>query len=618
MDDREKLITIKSSISIFFFKDKLRIILIVITQFLLGCIDLLAVVVIGLLSSIAVTGIQSEDAGTFQNKLLMLLHLKNLRFQTQVALLGSLAALLMVARTFSTVYVVKRNLRYLVNKTIQISSVLIDHVLRKDYLDLNKKTIQENTYLITDSVRNVSVGIIGTILNMSSDIILTAILIIGLTLTDPIMTISMFFVMGFVLVIMSKKMQRKAFNLGVEYRILTTNLRSKIAEAIRSYREILVKNRQDFYIQNINSLQQKMAKNGLETAFLPYLSKYVIETIVVLFAIFIAAYQFSVGTASHAIATLSMFLAASTRITPALLRIQQAFTILKLNIGTSHETLELINTLEIRNKFIHDEVISYKKRDFERNIFARDKKIVQELNVSFKNVGFKYPETDDYLFRNFTTSFNQGSLIGIVGPSGAGKTTLVDLMLGIILPTEGNVFIAGIPARQALSTFPGMMSYVTQDFYILDGTIRENLEMGFPPNTFTDQHLFNILDMASLGDFVRSNSQGLMALVRDNGTNLSGGQRQRLNLARSLVTLPRLLVLDEATSALDSKTEFEITSTVLKLKKNLSVVMIAHRLATLREFDKIIYVSKEIEVGNFEELKEKNLEFREQARLLGL
>jgi ABC-type bacteriocin/lantibiotic exporter with double-glycine peptidase domain len=192
--------------------------------------------------------------------------------------------------------------------------------------------------------------------------------------------------------------------------------------------------------------------------------------------------------------------------------------------------------------------------------------------------------------------------------------------LGVLKPDHGEVIISSVSAIDAVSKWPGAISYVPQDVLIVDGTIRHNVALGFPPATVDNHRVLSAIEDAALGEFVKSLPNGLDTQVGESGAKLSGGQRQRLGIARALYTNPKLLVLDEATSALDGETELLVTDSIQKLKGRVTVVLIAHRLSTVRNADIVIYMqSGQVQaVGTFDEVRKQIPNFDHQAHLMGL
>jgi ABC-type bacteriocin/lantibiotic exporter with double-glycine peptidase domain len=240
--------------------------------------------------------------------------------------------------------------------------------------------------------------------------------------------------------------------------------------------------------------------------------------------------------------------------------------------------------------------------------------------IEVKNASLTYPGNSTPSLQQVSVEIDESKIVAIVGPSGAGKTTFVDVLLGVLTPDAGEIKISGIPSIEAISKWPGAISYVPQDVLIVDGSIRHNVALGFPSSAFSDDQINLAIEDSALGDFVRSLPNGLSTEVGEVGAKLSGGQRQRLGIARALYTNPKLLVLDEATSALDGETESLVTDSIQKLKGKVTVVMIAHRLSTVRNADIVIYMqSGKIQaVGTFEEVRKQIPNFDHQANLMGL
>jgi len=321
----------------------------------------------------------------------------------------------------------------------------------------------------------------------------------------------------------------------------------------------------------------------------------------------LALYQFSTSTAFRAIATITIFIAASTRIIPAILRLQQGMLGMKVALAQAKPTISLIEEL---SKIPHE---NWQIRALSRIHTG----FLPTAQVS--SVSFAYENSAEVL-KKVNLKANSGEFIAIVGGSGAGKTTLVDVMLGALEPQTGEVKISGLSPRVAFSQWPGAVAYVPQDSPVINGTIRENLSLGYPAKEVVDQYCWESLKQAHLDDFVKSLPKQLDTYVGDRGTRLSGGQKQRLGIARALITNPKLLILDEATSSLDGITESEISEELRNLKGEVTLIVIAHRLSTVVNADRIYFVDSGIlkGVGTFSELKAAHPEFLEQASLMGL
>ena len=205
--------------------------------------------------------------------------------------------------------------------------------------------------------------------------------------------------------------------------------------------------------------------------------------------------------------------------------------------------------------------------------------------IRIDNVSFRYTKDSKLILDGVSFDINKGSFIGIIGTSGAGKTTLVDILLGLLHPENGSVFCDNFNREDNIRTWQALFAYVPQEIYLTDGSIRENIALGESEEDIDDDLLNRVLEMAELSNYVNSLSDGVNTFVGERGVKLSGGQRQRIGIARALYQQPEILILDEATSALDNETEKAITDTILKFKGKITIIAIAHRVSTLEACD---------------------------------
>ena len=589
-------------------KDQTKVFLVILLQIIFGLLDLLGIAVIGILGALAIRGVQSESPGDRVSSALKILHLSESSFQKQVAFLGVIAVFLLISKTIFSIIFTRRTLFFLSRRGATISANLVSKLLSQSILTVQSRSMQEQIYSITNGVATITVGILGNVVRLVSDISLLLILSIGLYFVDITIAISTFLVFAIIGFTLYKLMHIRAREIGISYALIGIASNEKIVEVLSSYREAVVKNRRSYYTDIIRKQRMQLADTGAELAFMPNVSKYVIEITVVLGSLLICAWQFKVHDASHAVGVLSVFLAASTRIAPAVLRVQQGAIQLRGNIGTAAPTLDLIESLGGAEN-INEEI---DKIDFEHIGF--------NATVEISEVTFAYPPKNKDVVSKASLLFEKGKIVAFVGPSGAGKTTIIDLMLGVLNPDEGSIMISGLSPSVAISTWPGSIAYVPQDVIISNGTIRENVALGYPSAEVNDEDVWRALESAQLSEFINTLPNGLNTQTGDRGTRLSGGQRQRLGIARSMFTKPLLLILDEATSSLDGETEANITESVQNMRGEVTVVMIAHRLSTVRHADLVVYMEsgKVVATGNFDEVRKLVPNFDKQAQLMGL
>ena len=468
--------------------------------------------------------------------------------------------------------------------------------------------MQDTLYAVTSGVESITVGVLSTVVLMISDMSLLIILAVGLFIVDPIMALTTFMVFVLIALFLYRLLEVRAVRLGLQQRNVTIESSEKILEVLNSYREIVVRNRRAYYARELGKMRYELADLSAERTFMPNISKYVIEITVVLGSLGIAALQFAINDAAHAIAVLSVFMAASTRISPAILRLQQGAIAIKSNVGSASPTLDLIEELDSRTA---DHAI-VDALDFEHSGFTGE--------IRLENVNLTYPTKETPAVKNISLTIKPGQVVSFVGPSGAGKTTIIDLVLGVLEPDSGSVEIQDRQPLETIRLWPGAIGYVPQDVMISNGTIRQHVCLGYSPEEVKDHAVWAALEIAQLANFVKELPNGLETQVGDRGAQLSGGQRQRLGIARAMFTKPKLLVLDEATSALDGATEASISEAVHLLKGGVTIVMIAHRLSTVRESDVIFYMRDgRIDMsGTFEEIRKAIPEFAIQAKLMGM
>ena len=600
--------TIGRSARVLSRRDQQKIGFVVLLQIFLGLLDLVGVAVVGILGALAVTGVQSRQPGNRVDSALKILHLHNSEFQVQVAVLACLATFFLVCRTIFSALFMRRILFFLSRRGAHLSASLVSRLLSRSLIDLQKMTNQETLFSVTTGVTTVTNGVLGVAVALVSDGSLLLVMSVGLFIVDPLMALSTFLVFLCIGFLMYRLLHQRANTLGRKSADLSVKSNEKVFEVLNSYRESVVRNRRNFYAREIGKLRLEMANTDAELSFMPNISKYVIETTVVLGALIISGVQFGLRDAAHAVATLAVFLAAGSRIAPAVLRLQQGALAIRSNLGSARLTLELIDSLGE----------SKPSEEVSDNLELVHSGFVGSIEIS--NVSFKYPLATETALNGIDLRIKEGSTVALVGPSGAGKTSIVDVLLGVLSPDSGKVLISGLEPSATVSRWPGAISYVPQDVIVTNGSIRENVSLGFPVSVATDELVMDALKLAQADDFVSALPMGMDTSVGDRGTKLSGGQRQRIGIARALFTRPKLLVLDEATSSLDGQTESDISQAIQGLKGSVTVVMIAHRLATVLNADQVIYMDKGriIAQGSFDEVRRAVPDFDAQAKLMGL
>lgn len=590
-------------------RDSRKLKLVVFLQVFLGGLDLVGVALIGILGALSITGVQAQEPGNRVGSILGILKLDNLSFQTQCTILGLLAGLFLVAKTVLSVLFTKRALSFLAFRAADISKRLTQQLLFQPYLKIQARSTQEWLFALTGSVNSLIIGVMGSVVSMISDFSLILVMLLGLFAVDPGTAFGSLVYFGLIAYIVHSRLGAKAHMLGKDNYALTVQNNELVVQLVTSFREIYVRNRQAYYLSKISDGRYSLAGIAGELNFMPYVSKYVLEASIVIGGLLLASSQFLLQDAKHAFATLAIFLAAASRIAPALLRLQQGLLQIKSSSGGAIPALSLID--DFSDTGLKEEMV-VKNIDLNHDGFQGE--------IVFSNVCFKYPEKSTNVVSEVSFRLAPGEVLAIVGPSGSGKTTLVDLMIGLLTPDSGEILVSGVNPSHAISNWPGAISYVPQDVSISNDSIEGNICLGFDKQKESLAWINQLISMSMLEEVIKDLEFGIETNVGERGTKLSGGQRQRLGIARALFTNPKLIILDEATSALDAETEQYVSSSINALRGETTVVLIAHRLATVRNADKVCYIEngQVMGFGSFDQVRKAVPNFDRQADLLGL
>lgn len=586
-------------------KDKFRIQLIILAQTFLSFMDLLGVVAFGLMAVATLSGDSIESSNSLLGSIFQKLALDEYPSEDVAIFLAFVGCTIFISRTLISVYLTKRILLYLSNRGADITSGLLVKLLTKPVVQIQKRGMQETIFSLTTGVEYLTLHVLGTLMILVSDISLLLILISGLLVIDFQTALATVLYLGLTGLFLYSAVHKRAQRFGERATEGSIKSNSKISEIFLSLREIQVRNRVNFYAKEIKYERLQLAKSTSILAYLPYVSKYVIETAVIVGVLFVGILQYFFGTQENGIGTVAVFLAAGTRIAPAVLRVQQGLLHIKSHAAKSLPTLELIT--EVNDQSTQGERIENYSFDY----------IGFVPSVELSNVSFTYQGSQEATLKNITLEIKPNSSVAIVGKSGAGKSTLVDLILGILEPNSGVVSMSNFSPKECIEKWPGAIAYMPQQVSIFNRTIRENIAVGYPKELATVERINKLLADSFLLEFVESLEAKAETQAGENGSQISGGQRQRLSLARSLFTSPKLLVLDEATSALDVETESEISAMLNELKSSCTVVLIAHRLNTIKRCDTVVYLDngRIIAQGTFQEVRTLVPEFDRQISL---
>jgi ATP-binding cassette subfamily C protein len=576
-------------------------------QSCLSVLDLFGIAIIGLIGAMSVRGIQSENNPDAINTILEFLKISNFQFQVQVALLACLSVAILIIKTVISIIAIRRIYHFMSFQSARLSKRLLEQILGQKLSFISELTPSNILYSVTAGCSRISLGITGNYVSLIADGFLLLILFIALLFVDSTMTLIIGLFFSITIISFHQFIKRKAERVGEIESKLNIQSNQQVLEGIATYRERYTNNTLGNLAENFLTTRIRLSAALAESAFLPNVTKYVIESLILIGALLVCGIQFAINDAGQAIATLSIFVGAATRVTPAIMRVQQTLIQIRNSTGAARAALELIEKLGAEESAKVEEESSSPEDEFKEVALMKD-------------VSYRYPGAASDAVVSVDLELFQGESVALVGPSGGGKSTIADLLLGIAEPTTGFVQVYGKPPKQIISREQRFIGYVPQLTTLVSGNLRENLLMGLEPLLYGDKHLASILDSVGLSAEFRELGICLDTSLGENGSKLSGGQLQRLGIARALVPSPKLLILDEATSSLDASSENVITKTIGLLRGKISTVIIAHRLSTIRDVNRIYYIKNGsvVSAGGFEELRNNLEEFRLQAELMGL
>jgi ABC-type bacteriocin/lantibiotic exporter with double-glycine peptidase domain len=568
-------------LSLFSKPQKAKLSLITIVGIGLSLLDLAGVILIGLIGSLATLGATGQEAGGITKALIGILKLSDLSRVEQISFLGVLAGVFLVSKTFISYLVQKRLAVFIQARVTDLLSRFLRSTLSWNLTTIGRIPRRQLLQSLQSGIPNLVAGVVMPTFMLVSDFALILLLSGALFFTEPMLALSTTVLFLSAATYLHFRLNTKQRKMGAELSEILLENQLNFDALIEGFREAYVRDVRENLILRIEKDRQRAGKILSEFAMVSQLGKYAFEISMVAGAAIIVAQQMLVSNSSRAVAIIGLFLAASFRIGPAVLRIQNSILNIRRALAQSDYTLRLLKDIKLENATTAE--IAFKA--------FPEKQKLKGSAIEFIDVDFRYANEKDELISKFNFTSEFGEHIAIVGRSGVGKTTLVDLLVGALLPTKGTIKIFGLDPSQCIARFPGAISYLPQQVFLLNGTIRENICFGYDSKEVADEKIWKALSKARLDNWVKSLNGELDFVIWDHGANISGGQRQRLGLTRALLTEPQMLILDEATSALDAETQSEISSTLSELRGQLSLVMIAHRLESIGHTDKVIQVS---------------------------
>lgn len=482
---------------------------------------------------------------------------------------------------------------FVFNNQLRLSGRLIDCYLKKPYtyhLDNNSAEMVRNVMLDSERFFQMLLSIFLTL----SEILVSALLCVFLLIVDPVITISVVAILavftGLYLILFKGKVKKY----GKTNQIYDGKMHQSINQALGAVKDIKILHREKYFADSFLAYGKKKMTAVRNNNVLGQFPKYLIETVCIGTVLLVLVFKIYKGEDLNTmIPQLAAFAIAAFKLLPSVSKINNyanLIVFLKPSVDLIYRDIK--DTEDMVNYEIADESgnIIEINDDGSQNkdtCYVADK-------ISINNIVYRYPHTDRDVLNGISFEIPLGKSIGFIGESGSGKSTLADVILGILTPTSGTVMYGNMDVHKHPLKWSKKLAYIPQSIFLCDDTIRNNVAFGIDENKIDDEKVWKALREAQLEQFVKSQPDGLDSMVGERGVRISGGQRQRIGIARALYDNPEILVLDEATSALDTGTESAVMEAIDKLSGTMTLIIIAHRLTTIKNCD---YVYK-VENGN--------------------
>ena len=458
--------------------------------------------------------------------------------------------------------------------------------MHQNYLFHVSRNVAELQRNVTEDV-NGFYTVVLNVLQLVAEVSVCVVLVIYLMSTDIMTTIviaALIFIFAVFFGIIFKKVLVKK---GQENRQVNIQLTKWVLQSFSGIKEIKVMNKEKFFLDNYDKTYKRFTVLQRQQTMLSFISRPTMETMCIcglLITVVVKMIWFQEDIANF-IPALSVFAIAAFRMLPSFNRISGYLSAIMFNkpaVDVLYGDLKEIDELK---------TASEEKAKYEVTI----QKLSNGIDV--KNISFQYPNADKQVIRNLSMHIEPNTSVAFIGASGSGKSTLADIILGVLEPQTGTIEVEGIDIKKNLNGWHQCLGYIPQTIYLMDDTIRANIAFGLEKKQIDESSLWDAVKEAQLESFVKSLPQGLDTVIGDRGVKLSGGQRQRIGIARALYSKPVVLILDEATSALDNETEREVMEAIDGLRGTRTLIIIAHRLTTIKNCD-VIY---EVKDGGIEE-----------------
>lgn len=521
-----------------------------------------------------------------------------------VVIIGVVCVLVLAKGVLSSLMLWIATRRFAVYE-LELGSRLFDGFLRSPWVQRLQRNSSDLVRAIDSSVSYTISSVLLPGAGLLGELVTTVTVITVLAIAQPVVALITLVYLGLVgaaQFFWITKRARQAGRVNLHYSALTSQL---VTEMIGALKEITLRNKSDNVSAVVRENRVHSTRARANIQFLSQVPRFVLEAALIGGFVIVGAVGFALDGMAAALSAVAVFALAGFRLAPSLVRTQYVVSLISANVPHARRVIN-----EIRKS---DPDASSRITDVARALPQHPKVL------SFENVGFRYSADVANAVTGVSTTIPFGSTVALVGASGAGKSTFVDLVLGLMEPTEGEIALDGVPLREFTDGWRSRIAYVPQDVALFDRTVAENVALTWDGD-FDSERVRSALAQAQLLSVIESRPDGIHGKIGERGLSLSGGQRQRMGIARALYAQPLVLVMDEATSALDTATEAAVTDAIKRLRGSMTIITVAHRLSTVMHSDQILFMSegRVAAEGTFEELVAAVPEFAHQAGLAGL
>ncbi len=565
----------------------------VVLRALTGFLDVLGIFLIGFIASVGATQF-GEDGASGKPSTILGIEIPPLD-EGQLLLIVVGVLVVFVGKALLAIGLTRLMTQFIARIETENATKISEMLLRGSLDDVKRYSKAQLQYAVTSSASSLFTGILNNVATLVSEGFLLVVIVASFFIVNPLAAVFTLLYFAIIVVVIQVVIGGSIRRAGKESAIGSVDTINALSDSLDSFREISVLGKQRLFLEKLEVSRGRLSRSAAMFAFLGGMPRYVVETALILGVVIFVGQQFLAGELASGIVTIGVFLTGGVRIMASLLPLQAAVSAITQNAqqaAIAVELLRLATSPAVRESMQKTGDISLVPRD-------------APLAVHIDAVRFRYPGDTADTLHDIKVDFAPGQYVAIIGPSGAGKTTLVDLILGLIRPDTGTVEIGGMSPVVLRALAPGLVSYVPQKPGMVSGTIAENIALGVRPSEIDHELLERAISAAYLTDFIASLPDGVDTSVGAQVDALSGGQIQRIGLARALYAQPRFLILDEATSGLDAGSEAFVAQSLRHLHGDVTVVVIAHRLSTVQHAD-VVHVMQEGRIaasGDFKTLR---------------